>query len=286
MSQNNNIFKSISEKPMTVLLVSLLAAAFLIFYGDLSSHNPGIEATDVVKKANAYITTAQGLQDQKEKGVLLEKAFNELYSIDYRKFPHWYTSRAYAYLVSGRVDSAYVDLKRAQDFNRDQQTATREINNFMNYATTQLAIAYINNGINDNAYRIAVEGLQVNPKNAELYNVIGIYYTRQSKLDSALASFQKANEVQPGHKGALTNIRNLFVGQAQKGFKENDMNKAISMLWNAEKIAPKDAQILLMLGQAHINVGDMKMASYYLNKVLEVDPNNANAKNLLRRIGR
>lgn len=285
MNNNTNIFDSMAKNPKEILLGSLLMAAFFIFYGNLSSHNPGIEAKDKIKKANAYITTASQQSNIGKKDSLLLVADNLLSEVSYRKQPYWHASRAYSYMVKGKLDSAYMDLRNASKFNQSQKLISREIKNFMNFTISRLSINYINNGINENAYALAKEGLAMNPNNSDLYNVKGVYFTRVGNLDSALVSFQQAMKFNPNNKAARDNLFNLFVGQANKGFKDNNMQYAISMLWNAEKMDPKNINVLLLLGKAHININDSRMASYYLNKVLELDKNNTQAKDLLRRIG-
>ena len=286
MSENSNIFDSMSKNPIGILLGTLVLSVFFIFYGNLSSHNPGIEAKDKLKMANAYIATASQQKDIRVKDSLLAIADIHIGDVKYRKHPYWYASKAFGFMVKGKLDSAYLNLRKAKKFNDRQKVISRELVNFMNFTFSRLAITYINNGINDNAFAIANEGLAVSPKNSDLFNVKGVYYTRKGNLDSALANFQKAIQFNPNNNAAKENLFNLFVGQANKGFKENNMQYAISMLWNAEKIAPKNENVLLLLGKANINIGDAKTAAYYLNKVIAVNPNNQEANNLLRRLSK
>src|SRR5262249_9888183 len=104
---------------------------------------------------------------------------------------------------------------------------------------------------------------------------VAVAYSESGAADSALAEFKATVSVDSTSKSAATAYQQIGF---EDHLKKKDWAGAIEVLEKAIAIDPADKQSLIWLGQASQNAGNRGKAIEYYNKVLQLDPNEPNAK--------
>lgn len=118
------------------------------------------------------------------------------------------------------------------------------------------------------ATKLLDEAIQDDPTNAEYYNVQGSLYENQGDVEKAFVSFQKSIEVNPEYgKGQFDVGRYYFNKAVSKRDEINELSGAEYQKAINEELNPLYHQALP-----------------HLEKALELDENNVDAKNALRNI--
>ncbi len=115
------------------------------------------------------------------------------------------------------------------------------------------------------------------PDNALVYNQIGLNFKAQGDLDSAQKAFLKAIESDPGLVDAQRNFGDVLI---EAGDFENGVQTFVTILKNH----PNDIPALLYMSQIHLDAGKWQSAQTYVQKALELDPENTLAEQLLELI--
>ena len=105
------------------------------------------------------------------------------------------------------------------------------------------------------------------------YDAIAGMLQRSGAHDEALTFFRKALDLDPSDPGARMQIIRAHLAA-------NDFQSAIAAL----EIAPENAEILFLLGEAHLASDNRPAAAAALERAIELEPDNAAALSLLAQI--
>ena len=284
MSKNNNIFDQISEKPIQTIFISLGISFLLMIFTFVNDNSPSISQKDIIIKANAYLNSAQAERDSEKRMKLIAKGGNLLEDGKLNRFAEANLSRSYFFLLTNQLDAAYEAVKKAERLDSRKNNLTKEINQFYGAITSKLAVELSNNKKFEEAFMMAKEGLTKNPRNPELYNVIGVFYYSKQNVDSAFAYFNTAYQLNPKLKSARSNIFNLFMHQGNQALKNNDVLRAFQMHNQALQFDNGNINLLNLLVEESIELNKFNKANEYLNLIFKKDPNNKRAKKLSKKL--
>lgn len=110
--------------------------------------------------------------------------------------------------------------------------------------------------------------------------LFGVTQISSGNADKALASIQKAVNINPNGMASAGTLNQIAYQLAGAGRAED----GIELLKIAVKLHPKEANLYDSIGEFYLNKGDKPNAIEYYNKALEVDPNFENAKRMLKKI--
>ena len=94
------------------------------------------------------------------------------------------------------------------------------------------------------------------------------------KIDTAIDAYNQAIKLNPNFAPNYTNLAKIYADQ-------KDFKQAIAVLQNAEKFNPHQISILYAIAAISSNSGDFATAKIYAQKILDLDPTNQQAKDLL-----
>ena len=130
----------------------------------------------------------------------------------------------------------------------------------------------INDNLNKNKYdeaeKLIDEALVKNPNSSELYNVKGLMYEQKNEADKAVACFKEAVAKDAKSSQAHFNLGRMIMKEAVA------LQKDMESMTPAEYVKAKDAKLIPLYNEA----------LPYMEKAFELDPENKNAKNILRNI--
>ena len=134
---------------------------------------------------------------------------------------------------------------------------------------------------NDELIQLAINqleySLKINPKNAKVYNALGVAQLKKDELFKAQQNFSKAIELSPKYSTALDNLGTIY-------YITNDMNKAESYIKKAQVTNPSTSTVYYHLAQVSLKKEDLNKALYYANKSLGLKNDSTYAYNLLGEI--
>lgn len=113
---------------------------------------------------------------------------------------------------------------------------------------------------------------------AQAHNDLGVLYHRSGDLLRSLAHYEKANRLQSGNPVFLKNLAEFYA--AELGW----IDDAILILVDLLKTAPNDIDLLSSLATISIRINQPNEAETFLNKILVLEPWNADARRLLNDI--
>jgi len=121
--------------------------------------------------------------------------------------------------------------------------------------------------------------LKLDDSREDLYNALSVVASLQDKPDEAVALLQKP--VTKGIAGEMTymNLGNLYA--RQKNFR-----LAVRSFDAASKKSPENPKILFALGMCHLNIGNRTQGKALLEQVLQLDPHNEDARQVLNQLTR
>jgi Flp pilus assembly protein TadD len=117
--------------------------------------------------------------------------------------------------------------------------------------------------------------LKQSPDDAALLSALGYIEQKHGATEDARALYQKALAIDPYMVDAATNL-GVIEGRA------GDLENAISLWQKAFELAPGRSSIGLNLARAYCDEGRVGEARKYTLRVLEFNPDQATAKNLLK----
>lgn len=134
---------------------------------------------------------------------------------------------------------------------------------------------------NDELIQLAINqleySLKINPKNAKVYNALGVAQLKKDELYKAEQNFKKAVELAPKYSTALDNLGTIY-------YITNDLNKAESYFKKAQVTNPSSSTVYYHLAQVSLKKEDLNKALYYANKSLALKNDSTYAYNLLGEI--
>ena len=136
---------------------------------------------------------------------------------------------------------------------------------------------------NDTLIQLAINqlnySLKINPKNAKVYNALGVAELKRGDLYQAQVNFEKALQVNQHYSTALDNLGSVY-------YITNELDKAESYYKKAMTLNPTSATLYYHLAQVAYKKDDLQKALYYTNKSLDLSPKSTYAYNLLGEVYR
>jgi tetratricopeptide (TPR) repeat protein len=119
----------------------------------------------------------------------------------------------------------------------------------------------------------------IDSENAAVFYNLGVVYTFLKREDDALTEFQRSVDLYPDYYQAWYNMGQICL------IKTNDISRAFHCFDRATAIRPDYIGAHHQKGTACELLGDKKMALECWEKTLELDPENKQAKDNIRRLG-
>lgn len=111
----------------------------------------------------------------------------------------------------------------------------------------------------------ALRGLELFPKDYELWNILGVAHRRQQKYDAAIKALRQAEKINPKNPSALSNRGNVH----------NDMKDgpaAIEVFTKLVRQQPSSAELQRSLGRGYWYSGDLDKALMRMNLAVKLKP--------------
>jgi tetratricopeptide (TPR) repeat protein len=102
--------------------------------------------------------------------------------------------------------------------------------------------------------------------NAFLYQTRAESFYKINKIDSAIADYKKATEIDENQIEWLSKLSELYLFRGQS-------EKARQILDNALALEPNNTDILLQMGMLYLLIEDHLKSFEYINQTIEIDPN-------------
>ncbi len=166
------------------------------------------------------------------------------------------------YRDSGRFDEAISEFKHALAL-------------YGGYidAHNNLGVAYRKKGMHDEAMAEYQKALKLNPRYPYAHNNLGVLYAKSDLLDLAITEFQSAISHKPDYSDAHNNLGATYI---RKGLYE----KAIHECREAIKYNERYKDAFYNLSAAYFNDKQLEKALEAAEKVLSLDPNHHNAREI------
>lgn len=146
-------------------------------------------------------------------------------------------------------------------------------------AYTRLGIAYLERNNLSRAIASLDRALEIDPRDAEALQAMALVYRRQGEASLADESFKQALAADPG----MTRARNNYAAFL---YEEGRVREACEQLERASRDTkyPNRAQLFSNLGQCQRRLGDIEAARQSLTRAQNIDPRQADSYLLLARL--
>jgi tetratricopeptide (TPR) repeat protein len=141
-------------------------------------------------------------------------------------------------------------------------------------AMVNLADLYRGQGRDADAEQWLEKAIALAPNSADAIHALGLLKVRQKQYPDGLALLGKAAGMQPG------NVRYSYVYAVALNSSRQSA-KAIAVLEQAHKRRPADRDALSALVAFERDAGNLQSAISYAEQLIQLDPNDPNAKALL-----
>jgi Flp pilus assembly protein TadD len=178
--------------------------------------------------------------------------------------------RAEAHLGLANAYAEQGDLARAE---KEYGTAL-ELVPAMAGAYANLADLYRAEGRDADAEKVLREGLRRAPRDAGLHHALGLTLVRRKRTEEALLELEKAATLPPER------ARYVYV-YAVALDSTGQTKRALEVLASAHGRHAGNRDILLALASISAKSGDLPAASAYARKLLDLDPEDAEARRLV-----
>lgn len=166
----------------------------------------------------------------------------------------------------GKNEEAIAELKKAIADN----TANVEV-------YYKLACAYYDEELTDDAIQTYKKTLEMDPKHVEAHYDLGLIYIDEEMYDSGIKELQKVLELDPQHEDALYSLGDAY-------YECKKVDEAIKTWETLLKDEPSDSILHYNLGLAYRDKGLKNQAISMAEKAIALDPQNDEAKELLKQI--
>jgi tetratricopeptide (TPR) repeat protein len=284
-----DLLNNIAKKPLIIFLGIFLFSIFLIWIAHSNFDGLDSAQRDNIRKANAYINSAQEAQEAQEakdvtrKEKYLEKAKNILDNFSDRENAIFNTSLGYYYLITGNLADSYASLKKSLSGN-NQNLESKYSLHYFKISALNLALKYVNNNKTDEALKIANELLPIDRRNPELHNLLGVCLIRKNNPDEAIEQFKKTLSLNPSHAQALQNLFSIYIQKYQSANQNGNFEYALSIIKEAMRINANNPELHLIAGELYLKLGDKPNAINNFKKSEEIN-NNRKARNYLSQLG-
>ncbi|MEW6103452.1 MAG: tetratricopeptide repeat protein [bacterium] len=233
--------------------------------------------------------------------------YKKAISLNYREIRYWEElNRAYInYVITTGNREALEEAKNGAN------TLNKLLKGMSNTAYFTLGMAHFMEGKQDEALKYYKKAKEWQPFIADIYNNIGILYLNMGRPDLAISEFEQALEIRSEYSrttehlirlylenneidraiGFLTRLSRVLYGDEKRKIhnylawiyynKKQDYKKSIMMSQNILEIFPQDTDSLRNIGLCYYRIGDWIKAKEAFLKLLEVLPDDPQAKSLL-----
>jgi cytochrome c-type biogenesis protein CcmH/NrfG len=143
-------------------------------------------------------------------------------------------------------------------------------------------IALFQAGKYDEAIGTFVEVIRRDPRSLTAFLYLARSYAATSAWSDAIASGRKALELAPTSADAVGALADALIGAGTDALRRRQLSEAVGHLIEYVRLRPSDARGYLALGKAYLESGNVGGAMGAFRRVLELDPNDAEARRLLR----
>ncbi|MBA2661693.1 MAG: tetratricopeptide repeat protein [Bradymonadaceae bacterium] len=154
----------------------------------------------------------------------------------------------------------------AEAVNHARRSLAGDSQNTKPYAN--LAHIYYDRGNYDVAKLVMLNAVQIDEKDADLYNILGLIELAQNDVTAAIAYFQRTLKLRADHVPALLNLGAIILNV-------RDYERAVTLFETALQHRPNDIEALISIAVAKRGLGDLAGARQYYDKVIALDANNA-----------
>lgn len=119
----------------------------------------------------------------------------------------------------------------------------------------------------DDAEKMLVEVLSMDPKNKDAYEYIGRLYILTKNIENAKEAFKYLHKLAPQDASVLASLGEIAV-------LENDPDEAFTYFSRAKNISPNNPKYLDFFIEAALKKGDAMEATIAINHLREVNPDN------------
>ena len=137
-------------------------------------------------------------------------------------------------------------------------------------ATFSLGTIFLQQEKFDEARKLFLSAILINPNYSNTYNNLGITMKELGQKKKSITCFQKAIEIEPNHEMAHNNLGIAF---KEKG----EYKEAINLYKKAIEINPKNFDALNNLGTIYTELGEHEKSVSYFNEAIKTSPNNITA---------
>jgi len=104
------------------------------------------------------------------------------------------------------------------------------------------------------AEQLFKRALQIKPGFTSAHASLGMLYVQMSKPDEGILQFKEALRLDPGRTDAAAALTQVWRNQAHTAVQQGDPEKALSLLIQARKISPNDADMLFDFGMVALHM--------------------------------
>jgi tetratricopeptide (TPR) repeat protein len=178
---------------------------------------------------------------------------------------------AYAYYNAKRYKEAVdalQDYRKLEMIYSDWAKDAENGSGWSIYSTNVfLASSYEQLGMYDNAIEAAKMAIQVEPKYANAFVILGRVYSAKKQYDEGISALKRAIELDPNYAAAYEELGKAYFGKRQ-------YNDAVSYYKKAIEVGPKVVDRYISLADLYRKMGNFGDAINTLKKALEIAPNN------------
>jgi tetratricopeptide (TPR) repeat protein len=131
-------------------------------------------------------------------------------------------------------------------------------------ARLKLAQAQSTAGRLDQAIATCQQGIQVQPRIADFYLLLGELYQAKRNWSSAKSSLEKAREIEPGNPVTARELANVLVNSG------GNLDEALSLAQSAQRSAPNSPYAVDTLGWVYYQKGEYSLALNILQQALKL----------------
>jgi len=136
----------------------------------------------------------------------------------------------------------------------------------------------INEGKHEKATIALEELITLYPKFALAYNDLGVLYFNKGEKEKALSYYEKAVQLQPENITYQKNLADFYYVELGR------IEDALKLYNKALYINSKDIETLLIIGHICVSLKKFDDAKAFYNKVLDIDPLNEDARQILDKL--
>ena len=175
--------------------------------------------------------------------------------------------KGYYLIARGRIPEAISEIEKAIEWDPNSPPLHQE-----------LAVAYSMTGDIDAAIRSMRSAINLDPDEAEYRYRLALALSEKGDLNQAIAALREAVRLNDRHSRAWYNL-GLALNQL------GDPAGAVGALVRGETAAPHDPRIPYARATIHLQSGEIPQAQQAATRALEIQPDYAEAQNLLRSLG-